>query len=59
MAVDRIVKRYFWAALGLLVGVAAFLNAQAISQFIGIALFPDEKQLAAPPPVAKASTIAT
>ncbi len=49
MAVDQVLKKNFWIAILPLVAVAALLNAQAVSQLIGIGLMPDEKQLAAVP----------
>ncbi len=55
MAIDRIVKQYFWAIPALLTLLVAFLNAQAVSQFIGLGLLPDEKALSYPPPVSRAN----
>lgn len=53
MAVDQVLKKNFWLVLLPLVAVAALLNAQAVSQLVGVGLQPDEKQLTAPPAVAK------
>ena len=53
MAVDQVLRRNFWLVVLPLVAVAALLNAQAVTQLVGISLTPDEKALAAPPPVAK------
>jgi general secretion pathway protein C len=53
MAIDQLLKKRFWIVLLPLVAVAALLNAQAVTQLIGVGLMPDEKQLATPPPVAK------
>ena len=54
MAFDQILKRNFWAVILVLVAVAAFLDAQGIMQLVGASLAADEKQLAMPPPAAKA-----
>jgi len=54
MPVDQLLKKNFWLVVLPLVAIAALLNAQACTQLVGIGLTPDEKQLAAPPPVAKA-----
>jgi general secretion pathway protein C len=53
MAVDQILKKNFKLVLLPLVAVAAYLNAQAVTQLIGVGLAPDEKQLTTPPPVAR------
>src|ERR1700689_4120841 len=62
MAIDKLLKRYFWAALLALVALAAFFDAQGIMQVVGASLGADEKQLSAaplaarpPPPPASAS----
>ncbi len=57
MAIDQLLKKNFWLVVLPLVAVAALLNAQAITQLVGISLMPDESQLAAPPVVAKKSTV--
>jgi general secretion pathway protein C len=53
MAIDKLLKRHFWAVILLLVSVAAFFDAQGIMQVVGAALGADEKQLAAPPLTAR------
>ena len=53
MAVDQLLRKNFWLVVLPLVATAALLNAQAVTQLVGISLTPDEKTLAAPPPVAK------
>ncbi|MBX3191567.1 MAG: general secretion pathway protein GspC [Labilithrix sp.] len=53
MAVDQLLRKNFWLVVLPLVAIAALLNAQAVTQLIGISLTPDEKALAAPPPVAR------
>lgn len=59
MAFDQLLKKRFGIVLVPLVALAAFLNAQAVSQLVGVGLAPDEKQLATPPPVAKRGPSAT
>lgn len=49
MALDKLLKRHFWAVILLLVGIAAFFDAQGIMQVVGASLGADAKQLAAPP----------
>lgn len=51
--VDQLLKKNFWIVILPLIAIAALLNAQAVTQLIGISLGPDEKALAAPPAVAK------
>ena len=51
--VDQLLKKNFWIVILPLIAIAALLNAQAVTQLIGIGLGPDEKALSAPPPVAK------
>jgi general secretion pathway protein C len=53
MALDKLLKRHFWAVILLLVGIAAFFDAQGIMQVVGASLGADAKQLAAPPVVAR------
>jgi general secretion pathway protein C len=53
MALDKLLKRHFWAVILVLVAVAAFLDAQGIMQIVGASLGPDDKQLAAPPLTAR------
>jgi general secretion pathway protein C len=56
MKLDQILRRYFWAVVGSLVAVAAFLHAQALTQIIGFSrLGLDEAQLTAAPPVSRAA----
>jgi general secretion pathway protein C len=54
MAVDQVLKKNFWIVMLPMVAIAALLNAQAVTQLIGVGLQPDEKQLTTPPPAAKA-----
>lgn len=54
MAIDQVLKKNFWIAVLPLVAIAALLNAQAVSQLIGIGLMPDEKQLGAAPAAPRA-----
>jgi general secretion pathway protein C len=49
MSFERVLKKNFWAVLLLLLTVAAFFSARALSQGLAIAVGADEKQLAAPP----------
>ncbi len=53
MAFDQLLRKNFWLVVLPLVAIAALLNAQAVTQLVGISLTPDEAALAAPPPVAK------
>jgi general secretion pathway protein C len=53
MAIDKLLKRHFWAVLLVLVSIAAFLDAQGIMHIVGAALSPDDKQLALPPLMAR------
>jgi hypothetical protein len=53
MAIDKLLKRYFWAALLALVALAAFFDAQGIMQVVGATLGADETQLAAVPLAAR------
>jgi general secretion pathway protein C len=53
MQVDQLLKKNFWIVILPLIAVSALLNAQAVTQLVGIGLGPDEKALAAPPAVAK------
>jgi general secretion pathway protein C len=53
MAIDKLLKRYFWAALLVLVALAAFFDAQGIMQVVGASLGADEKQLSAAPLAAR------
>src|SRR5580700_8777828 len=49
MAIDKLLKRHFWAVILALVAIAAFFDAQGIAQVVGSNLAADEKQLAVPP----------
>ena len=51
--VDQLLKKNFWVVILPLIAIAALLNAQAVTQLIGIGVAPDEKALAAPPPTTK------
>ena len=51
--VDQLLKKNFWIVILPLVAVAALLNAQAVTQLVGIGLGPDEKALAAAPPTGR------
>lgn len=53
MQVDQLLKKNFWIVILPLIAIAALLNAQAVTQLVGISLGPDEKALATPPPAAK------
>ncbi|MDB4943389.1 MAG: ral secretion pathway protein [Labilithrix sp.] len=53
MPLDQLLRKNFWIVVLPLIAVAALLNAQAVTQLVGISLSPDEKALAAPPPVAR------
>jgi general secretion pathway protein C len=55
MQVDQLLKNNFWAVLLALVAVIAFLNAEGVTQLVGASLAPDDKQLSAASPLAKAS----
>jgi general secretion pathway protein C len=57
--VDQLLKKNFWIVLLPMVSAAAFLHAQAVGELVGVTLSPDEKALAAAPPVAKVSTAPT
>lgn len=48
MALDKLLKRHFWAVILALVALAAFFDAQGIMQIVGASLGADAKQLAAP-----------
>jgi len=59
MAFDQLLKKNFWIVVLPLIAIASLLNAQAITQLIGIGIMPDEKQLAVAPAVAKVAPIAS
>ena len=51
--VDQLLKKNFWLVILPMIAIAALLNAQAVTQLVGVGLGPDEKALSTPPPVAK------
>src|SRR5271165_6680330 len=53
MALDKLLRRHFWAVILALVALAAFFDAQGIMQVVGAGLGADEKQLSAPPLLAR------
>jgi general secretion pathway protein C len=53
VAFDQILKKNFFLVVGPLVAIAAALNAQSISQLVGVGLAPDEKMLTAPPAIGR------
>ena len=53
MAIDKLLKRHFWAVILALVAIAAFFDAQGIAQVVGTSLAADDKQLAMPPLAAR------
>jgi general secretion pathway protein C len=55
MAIDKLLKRHFWAVILVLVAAAAFLDAQGMMQVVGASLGADAAQLAAPPLVSRAA----
>ncbi|HVJ90512.1 MAG TPA: type II secretion system protein GspC [Labilithrix sp.] len=57
--VDQLLKKNFWIVILPLIATAALLNAQAVTQLIGIGLGPDEKALAVPPAVARVASTGT
>jgi general secretion pathway protein C len=59
MAVDQVLRKNFAIVILPMVAIAALLNAQAVSQLVGIGLMPDEKDLARPPAVAKIAPAST
>jgi general secretion pathway protein C len=59
MAFDKLLKRYFWAVILVLIATAAFLGAQGMMQVVGISLAVTEKQLAATPLSARAAPAAS
>ena len=48
MAIDKLLKRHFWAVILGLVALAAFFDAQGIMHVVSAGLGADEKQLSAP-----------
>ncbi len=66
MAIDKLLRRHFWAVILALVAIAAFLGAQGMTQVVGASLGVTEAELAAapltgrlPPPPTSASPHAT
>ncbi len=55
MALDKLLRRHFWAVILLLVAAAAFFDAQGIMHVVGASLGADAKQLATPPFVSMAA----
>src|ERR1700690_2309532 len=55
MAIDKVLKRHFWAVILALVATAAFLDAQGIMQVVGASLGLDDKQMAVPGLLARAA----
>jgi general secretion pathway protein C len=53
MAIDKLLKRYFWAVVLTLVALAAFLDAQGIMHIVGSMVGPDERMLSTPPLAAR------
>jgi general secretion pathway protein C len=53
MAIDKLLKRHFWAVILALVAIAAFFDAQGIMQVVGASLGADDKQLAQAPLMAR------
>src|SRR5882724_6888538 len=51
MAFDTVLKRYFAGVILALIAVAAYFQASGITQLVGSALAPDNKALAATPPM--------
>jgi general secretion pathway protein C len=51
MPIDQLLKKNFWLVILPMIAIAALLNAQSITQLIGIGLMPDDKTLAAAPAV--------
>ena len=59
MAVDQVLRKNFAIVILPMVAIAALLNAQAVSQLVGIGLMPEEKDLARAPAVAKVAPAST
>src|SRR5262245_8850374 len=53
MAINQLLKRHFWAVTLVLIAIAAFLDAQGVTQIVGATLAADDKQLTAAPLSAK------
>ena len=54
MALDKLLRRHFWAVILALLALAAFFDAQGIMHIVGASLGADAKQLAAPSLVSRA-----
>lgn len=48
MSGSQLLRRYFFAPVGVSIALAALLNAKAVSELVGIAVAPDSKEIAAP-----------
>lgn len=59
MAVDQVLRKNFAIVILPLVAIAALLNAQAVTQLVGVGLMPDEKDLARAPAVSKIAPAST
>ncbi|MCL2778562.1 MAG: general secretion pathway protein GspC [Polyangiaceae bacterium] len=59
MAFDQLLKKNFWIVVLPLIAIAAALNAQAVTQLVGVGLMPDDKALSAPPAISKAPPAST
>ncbi|MGA2449680.1 MAG: type II secretion system protein GspC [Polyangiaceae bacterium] len=49
MAIDKLLRRHFWAVLLALVAIGAFFDSQGIMNVVGATLVIEDKLLAAPP----------
>ena len=54
MALDKLLRRHFWAVILSLLAIAALFDAQGIMHIVGASLGADAKQLAAPSLVSRA-----
>ncbi len=60
MKLDQILRRYFWAVIGALVAIVAFLHAQALTQIVGFfRLGIDAAQLTAAPAALRAAPVSS
>jgi general secretion pathway protein C len=55
MALDKLLRRHFWAVILALLSLAAFFDAQGIMNVVGASLGADAKQLAAPSLVSRSA----
>ncbi len=53
MAIDKLLKRHFWAVLLVMAAIAAFFDAQGIMQVVAAKLTPSEKELSVAPLMAR------